>query len=53
MSDATVLALPNQVDGGNGLQGWLRVGSPRCVDQNVPSTCAFARGLGELPDSRV
>ena len=50
MSDATVLALPNQVDGaGKGLQTMVEA----LVGQGVPirscRTCAFARGLGELP----
>ena len=50
MSDATVLGLPNQVDGsGNGLQGMVE----QLVSQQVPiklcRTCALARGLAELP----
>lgn len=50
MSDATVLGLPNQVDGaGNGLQGLVE----QLVGQGVPiklcRTCAMARGLAELP----
>ncbi len=50
MSDATVLGLPNQVDGaGNGLQGMVE----QLVGQGVPiklcRTCALARGLAELP----
>lgn len=50
MSDATVLGLPNQVDGaGNGLQGMVE----QLVAQGVPvklcRTCALARGLAELP----
>lgn len=50
MSDATVLGLPNQVDGsGNGLQGMIE----QLVGQGVPiklcRTCALARGLAELP----
>lgn len=50
MSDATVLGLPNQVDGaGNGLQGMLE----SLVSQGVPiklcRTCALARGIAELP----
>lgn len=50
MSDATVLALPNQQDAsGNGLQGMVE----DLVDSGVPvrmcKTCALARGLGNLP----
>ena len=50
MSDATVLGLPNQVDGvGNGLQGMIE----QLVSQGVPvklcRTCALARGIAELP----
>lgn len=50
MSDATVLGLPNQVDGaGNGLQGMVEY----LVEQGVPiklcRTCALARGIAELP----
>jgi uncharacterized protein involved in oxidation of intracellular sulfur len=50
MSDATVVALPNQVDGaGNGLQGMVE----QLVGYGVPirscRTCAMARGLAELP----
>lgn len=50
MSDATVLALPNQVDGaGNGLQGMVEELVRRNVSVRMCRTCAFARGLGELP----
>ncbi|MBN8462451.1 MAG: DsrE family protein [Dechloromonas sp.] len=50
MSDATVLALPNQVDaGGNGLQGMVEELVGRGVEIRVCRTCAFARGLSELP----
>ena len=50
MSDATVLGLPNQVDGsGNSLQAMIE----QLVSQGVPirlcRTCALARGLAELP----
>jgi uncharacterized protein involved in oxidation of intracellular sulfur len=50
MSDATVLGLPNQVDGsGNGLQAMIEM----LVSENVPiklcRTCALARGLADLP----
>jgi uncharacterized protein involved in oxidation of intracellular sulfur len=50
MSDATVLGLPNQVDGtGSGLQAMVE----SLVSQGVPiklcRTCALARGLAELP----
>lgn len=50
MSDATVLALPNQVDGaGNGLQGMVEELVRHDVSIKMCRTCAFARGLGELP----
>lgn len=50
MSDATVVALPNQVDaGGNGLQGMVEELVGRGVEIRVCRTCAFARGLSELP----
>lgn len=50
MSDATVLALPNQVDGaGNGLQGMVEELVRHDVPIKMCRTCAFARGLGELP----
>lgn len=49
MSDATVLALPNQVDGaGNGLQGMVEE-LVRCgASFKICRTCAYARGLAEL-----
>ena len=50
MSDATVLALPNQQDGGG--NGLLKL-VDELVARNVPivvcRTCALARGLAELP----
>lgn len=50
MSDATVLGLPNQVDGaGNGLQGMVEQLVSLGVDIRLCRTCALARGLGELP----
>lgn len=50
MSDATVLALPNQIDGaGNGLQGMVETLVGLGVDIRACRTCALARGLGELP----
>lgn len=50
MSDATVLGLPNQVDGaGNGLQGMVETLVEAGVDFRLCRTCALARGLGELP----
>lgn len=50
MSDATVLALPNQVDGtGNGLQGMVETLVEHGVPIIVCRTCALARGLAELP----
>ena len=50
MSDATVLALPNQVDGAtNGLQGMVEELVKRGVPIVVCRTCALARGLAELP----
>ena len=50
MSDATVLGLPNQVDGAtNGLQGMVET----LINHGVPirscRTCALARGIAELP----
>lgn len=50
MSDASVLGLPNQVDGtGNGLQAMVE----QLVELGVPiklcRTCALARGLAALP----
>lgn len=50
MSDATVLGLPNQVDGAtNGLQGMVETLLGYGVDIRLCRTCALARGLGELP----
>lgn len=50
MSDATVLGLPNQIDGaGNGLQGMVEQLITQGVDIRLCRTCALARGLGDLP----
>lgn len=50
MSDATVLALPNQIDGaGNGLQGMVEELICYGVSIKLCRTCALARGLAELP----
>jgi uncharacterized protein involved in oxidation of intracellular sulfur len=50
MSDATVLALPNQVDGaGNGLQGMVETLVDNGVTFTACRTCALARGIAELP----
>ncbi|WP_265945115.1 DsrE/DsrF/TusD sulfur relay family protein [Dechloromonas sp. A34] len=50
MSDATVLGLPNQIDGtGNGLQGMVEQLVAQGVDIRLCRTCALARGLGDLP----
>lgn len=50
MSDATVLGLPNQIDGAtNGLQGMVETLVGYGVDIRLCRTCALARGLGELP----
>lgn len=50
MSDATILGLPNQIDGaGNGLQGMVEQLVGQGVDIRLCRTCALARGLGELP----
>lgn len=50
MSDATVLGLPNQIDGtGNGLQGMVEELVAQGVDIRLCRTCALARGLGDLP----
>ena len=50
MSDATVLALPNQVDGAtNGLQGMVETLVNHGVEIRSCRTCALARGLAELP----
>lgn len=50
MSDATVLGLPNQIDGaGNGLQGMVEQLVAQGVEIRLCRTCALARGLGDLP----
>ncbi|PKO86907.1 MAG: hypothetical protein CVU18_12790 [Betaproteobacteria bacterium HGW-Betaproteobacteria-12] len=50
MSDATVLGLPNQIDGtGNGLQGMVEQLVAQDVDIRLCRTCAQARGLSDLP----
>ncbi len=50
MSDATVLGLPNQIDGAtNGLQGMVETLVNHGVEIRLCRTCALARGLGELP----
>ena len=50
MSDATVLGLPNQVDGAtNGLQGMVENLVGQGVGIRSCRTCALARGLAELP----
>lgn len=50
MSDATVLGLPNQVDGtGNGLQGMIEQLAGLGVPIKLCRTCALARGIAELP----
>lgn len=50
MSDATVLGLPNQVDGaGKGLQGMVEELVALGVTLQLCRTCALARGLGDLP----
>lgn len=50
MSDATVLGLPNQIDGaGNGLQGMVEGLVAQGVEIRSCRTCALARGLAELP----
>ena len=50
MSDATIVGLPNQVDGTtNGLQGMVETLVNHGVDIRLCRTCALARGLGELP----
>jgi uncharacterized protein involved in oxidation of intracellular sulfur len=50
MSDATVLALPNQQDGGGkGLQAMVGELTSRQVPIVVCRTCALARGLADLP----
>ena len=50
MSDATVLSLPNQVDGAtNGLQGMVETLVNHGVQIRSCRTCALARGIAELP----
>ncbi len=50
MSDATVLGLPDQVDGaGNGLQGMVEHLVGEAVAIKVCRTCALARGIAKLP----
>lgn len=50
MSDATILGLPNQIDGaGNGLQGMVEQLVAQGVEIRLCRTCALARGLGDLP----
>ncbi len=50
MSDATVLGLPNQIDGaGNGLQCMVEQLVAQGVEIRSCRTCALARGLAELP----
>ena len=50
MSDATVLGLPNQIDGAtNGLQGMVEQLVALGAAIRLCRTCALARGLGELP----
>lgn len=50
MSDATVLGLPNQVDGAtNGLQGMVETLVNHGVQVRSCRTCALARGIAELP----
>jgi uncharacterized protein involved in oxidation of intracellular sulfur len=50
MSDATVVGLPNQVDGsGNTLQGMIEQLVSDGVTIKLCRTCALARGLADLP----
>jgi len=50
MSDATVLALPNQIDGTTrGLQDLVETLLSHGVQISVCRTCALARGIAELP----
>ena len=50
MSDATILGLPNQIDGaGNGLQGMVEQLVAQGVDFRLCRTCAQDRGLADLP----
>lgn len=50
MSDATVVGLPNQVDGsGTGLQAMVEHLVSEGVSIKLCRTCALARGLVDLP----
>jgi uncharacterized protein involved in oxidation of intracellular sulfur len=50
MSDATIVGLPNQIDGAtNGLQGVVETLVNHGVEIRSCRTCALARGLAELP----
>jgi len=50
MSDATIVGLPNQIDGAtNGLQGMVETLVNHGVEIRSCRTCALARGLAELP----
>ena len=50
MSDATVLGLPNQIEGtGNGLQSMVEGLVNAGVEIVLCRTCALARGIAELP----
>jgi uncharacterized protein involved in oxidation of intracellular sulfur len=50
MSDATIVGLPNQIEGaGNGLQGMVEQLVAQGVDIRLCRTCALARGIAELP----
>ncbi|MDR2925525.1 MAG: DsrE family protein [Azoarcus sp.] len=50
MSDATVLGLPNQVEGtSNGLQGMVEALVDLGAEIRLCRTCVLARGIAELP----
>ena len=50
MSDATIVGLPNQIDGAtNGLQGMVEALVNHGVEIRSCRTCALARGIAELP----
>jgi uncharacterized protein involved in oxidation of intracellular sulfur len=50
MSDATIVGLPNQIDGAtNGLQGMVETLVNHSVEIRSCRTCALARGIAELP----
>lgn len=50
MSDATIVGLPNQIDGAtNGLQGMVETLVNHGVEIRSCRTCALARGIAELP----